>query len=312
MKGTLASAVAAATLATPALAQEAPLVMTPSSNWTADFGEHSCALRREFAADGKTMFLELARYAPTVTMEVTLASDTLAVSEDEPRIGFTPVEEPQAPDFFERVSTTAGYAGVIVTRSLAPDEDVPLPEQRAAALRNTQATSGLRVEDAFAQDVLLETGPLTDVMAVMDACTTDLATYWGVDAEAQNTMSQAAQWDWDDRWLDRYFEQARALEDAHNLSVLRSQLLVDANGRVSRCVAYQLPANISADNPVCALLMDEARFEAARDAEGNAIASLLHFDVVRIDQFFMNERLREPGGRDSVRYPPRDISDAIQ
>ena len=62
-------------------------------------------------------------------------------------------------------------------------------------------------------------------------------------------------------------------------------LLVDTQGRVSTCTVSQASGNAALDARVCRLLQSRARFDAARDAGGNAV------------QAYFRKRIRFAAGR---------------
>jgi|GEM_PF-2774544 len=284
----------AALLAAPAHAQDAPLDMQPSTSWTADFGDYYCALRREFAAGDATMFLEFARLAPGDEVRITLVSDTMAPSEEEPVIAFQPGDQAVQFDLFEQVRSDAGFGGYIVSDMLPSD----LATQ----------VSALSVSKGFAAPLVLATGPLEEAMEVMQTCTDGLVESWGLDAETQRTLGRQVGIDWDAYWVDDYFERAEEMAAERGLGVLRSQLLIDSDGRVTRCYAYQLPAAEREANPVCAYLTESARFRPARNALGRPTDSYLHLDVARAGarEYFREQGVR--GDQTGVRFPPNDRS----
>ena len=71
---------AAAACSTPGPAWAAdPPELAPSSNWTLDYAEDSCALRRMFGQDKNQAYLELRRFEPGMGLQVTFASNRMRI-----------------------------------------------------------------------------------------------------------------------------------------------------------------------------------------------------------------------------------------
>jgi hypothetical protein len=280
----------------PALGQDAPLDMQPSSAWTADFGENSCSLRRQFAAGEKTMFFELAKLAPGDEARITIASNTLAMAAAEPVLTLQPGNQSLQFDMFEQVTTDAGFSGYIIA--------TPLPDETSPQL------SGIALSAGFEQPLVLQTGSLEQAMGVMRDCMDGLLEVWGLDAAEQRSLSREAGFDWQDGWVDGYLSQAEAIAEEYGLGVFRAQLLLDSNGSLSSCYAYQLPEGERRENAVCDYLNENALFEAALNADGNPVASYLHLNIARAggDRAYLQQPTSRSDQR-GIRYPPRDIED---
>lgn len=296
MRTLIASLALVGSTAAPAFGQEVPLDMQPSSAWTADFGENSCALRRQFAAGALTMFFELAKLAPGDEARITIASNSLDMAETEPVLTLQPGDEGLHFDMFEQVTTDGGFSGYIIS--------TPLPAQASTQL------SGIAVSDGFAQPLVLQTGSLEQAMGVMRDCMDGLLEVWGLDPQEQRNLSREAGFDWQDSWVDGYFSEAENIAEDHGLGVFRAQLLLDGNGSLSSCYAYQLPEGERRENAVCDYLNENARFEAALNGDGNPVASYLHLNIARAggDRGYLQQPTSRSDQR-GIRYPPRDIRD---
>tara|TARA_B100000678_G_scaffold34429_2_gene25262 strand:+ start:1034 stop:1459 length:426 start_codon:yes stop_codon:yes gene_type:complete len=77
------------------------------------------------------------------------------------------------------------------------------------------------------------------------------------------------------RWKRQIARDFPSLQRFYGLPEMRLGLIVDARGAVTSCAALPLDKGSAAKGQsLCALIVKHARFEPARDAEGNAVRSL--------------------------------------
>jgi hypothetical protein len=265
-----------AAFATPAAARpdEQPLLMTPSSDWTVDYAADSCALQRTFSGGTDTASLALRQLAPGDTFEITIGSDTLSRTRGAPRIRHRP-DEAWFDQTFPSFVVNGDWHGVRFTDSLRPGlmgagEAPPAWPSEARDARE-RAVVELTVGGSFERELTLQTGGMHAPMEAMRTCLRDLVTHWGLDADAQATLSRAVvpvrQIDW-----------ARQVVEAYPVDMLRqgrdgrvpTRIIVGTDGRPTSCKAFAEP---SFEQAACASMMRYARFEPALDAGGQPIAS---------------------------------------
>ena len=89
----------------------APVVLAPETNWTADFGDDHCALRRNFTGAPGTVFLELKVRAPGEAPERTVASRDIASRRRPPKSAFLPDDEVTEAALYTHTTTDQGWSG---------------------------------------------------------------------------------------------------------------------------------------------------------------------------------------------------------
>lgn len=259
-------------LSAPAQADEQALRLAPADNWTAEFADEFCALRRSFGNGEHSVFFELKQFVPGRGMEITIASQTLERRDHTFRVAFLPGET-ENPGVYRRVDTDDGWQGYIYPGRLEPHGVASLVRGSAQAQERDSTITGYAVENGFSEDFVLETGPMHEVAAVLDQCTDDLVAGWGLDPEQQRNLSQTVRIGTPASWLRDYLSRAERIEREFGIGRLQLVLLVDAAGEVTRCSGIDLPEEVRQENRACEYLMDRRRFEPALDAEGHPVAS---------------------------------------
>jgi hypothetical protein len=273
--------------ATPAGAQASgqPLLMNPTSDWSVDYAEDSCALRRAFGSGEDSAVLELRQVGPGESYELTIGSDTLSPARGTPRIRYGADE-----DWFEPHAAFAlaadSWHGVRFGDSLRPvalkptsEAAPPWPDAERDA-RET-AVNQLTLAGSFERDLTLKLGRMHAPMEAMRTCTRELVTRWGLDPTVQDTLSRPVipirQLDWARRTMEAYpIEMIRQNKSAR----LPIRLMVGADGQPTSCVASKGVADPAFETAACAGAMRYARFDPAIDANGQPVASYFITTVV--------------------------------
>ena len=291
MKSVLAGLAALAVALTPNVAtaqDDHALRLAPSMPWSVDYGEQSCGARRTFGTDDHKIYLELRQYAPGGEFVTTLASDDFRRRSRANRMAVTylPDTEP-ARDLDPILIDTEGFGEGLMfnTTLLNADQRARLvalgegadPSQVVNAEimdAREAAVEGIALDGLFTEDVVLDTGSLKPVMSVMRDCLDGLVTYWGFDPEQQRNLSEPVKPRGIEEWareLQRRYPGTQLRKGAQ--AYVRVRMNVDAAGGPTAC-AVQSDFNDTTFNTLaCNLLMEHARFEPARDAQGNAVAS---------------------------------------
>lgn len=270
------SGVLAAVVASTAAAQDA-LVLEPSGDWTLDYAEDSCALRRTFAQDGVGADLEILQQAPGAYFRVTVTSATLGLSRAKAKVRFEPDSRPQVPAYL--VSEQLGERqSVEFTDSL--QQNVFGASQPFVGWRDStrdqreKSITALSIEEGFDRNIALATGEMHEPMEALRVCMSDLYGSWGVDLEAHENLAEPLR----PQNGAQIARQVRHLvpddflrTDADLPAVVRT--VVGPDGRVKRChvALADWPEQVSAE--ICDLVTREARFFPARDRTRKPIAS---------------------------------------
>jgi len=286
----IARCAAIASCAAPAFAHAAdePLVLEPSTSWVLDYGDDSCALLRTFRAGEERVTLELRQFQPGDGLRIAIVSDTLARNRRVARTRFEPDEawlEHPAPLL---LSFGGGdkRQGVLYSDTLRRNMQKASGQPQApwtAAEREARegAITGLGLTGIFDRDVTLRTGAMTAPMNAMRACLDELITHWGLDAEAQRTLSRTASPIDLTLW-------SRRIQTSFPESMLRRglsgsvhiRLTVGADGKPTACAVQLEISHPSFEKAACRTAMNSARFEPALDAQGTPIASYFTTTVI--------------------------------
>lgn len=281
----VSAALASSALPNPAFAADGPLAMTPTSNWSVDYAEDSCALRRTFESGGDKMGLELRQLAPGDDFEVVLVSTTLSRTSAAPRARFEPDSGWFKP-LFHRLLDSQSSHGVGYTDSLRPNALKPFgetppawaPEERIA---REQAVTALTVGGSFEREITLQTGSMHQPLAALRKCMDDLVTQWGLDPQVQATLSRAAQpvdqMGWARRIMQNY---PRDMLRANKSARVPIRVIVGADGKPASCAASMRQAEPSFEQAACAATIEYARFVPALDASGTPVPSIFATTVV--------------------------------
>ncbi len=290
---------AASVLASPASlrADEASILLPPTSAWNADYAEDSCALRRTFGNGDQNAYLELRQFAPDTETQVIVSSDQQRLRTRRLGLTFVPDSEAILPTNVMQVEVGEFGKGFISTIVLLPAE---LREPVAASqyqqslgyrgqwsdeerdAREAEIT-GLAVTHGFRRDFTLQTGPMHQPMEVMRHCLDELLNHWGIDVEAHRSLLRPVQPVEMERWSRRVTERyPRHLAKTGEQAVVRIRLNVSATGSPTDC-AVQIPMSDTDFNELaCSLLLEHARFEPAIDGNGDPIASYWLTSIIYI------------------------------
>ncbi len=304
-KVALAFAASAMALAMPAQAQsEAPQVFERTGNWTADFGEDYCRLLRTFRSGDDEITLAFERIQPGPMMRMLIIGDSFRPYRGADRVGyrFEPREEAPPSDLStefassrtpdgERLTILSSislaeapqFTQVFQQRSNAGDQttDAALPAQgepprfpaydpqaeqaRASAIRS------LVFEEGLSRPIRFDTGNMGDVMGVLQTCTSDLVSSWGVDAERHANLQRGAFPEPGPIIANNTipFDQFARLTGNYN----QVRVMVSEEGEPTSCHIHFPTLEEGVNQRVCEQVMENAEFQPALDAEGQPIAS---------------------------------------
>ncbi|QYU69666.1 hypothetical protein J4558_05890 [Leptolyngbya sp. 15MV] len=192
---------AAALFVSPAAAQDATLVLQPSTNWQLDYADDSCRLARQFGEGEDRVAFYIERYQPGDSFFLLVAGKPLRARNPHAKgvIRF-------GPDGAEATHWQTGQLGefdpaLLVNsmwvRYIPRDPDAPRAKLPIDAVRNSldpateAAITWLEVKRGSDRVVRLALGSMGEPLAAMRSCTDDLLKHWGVDIEAHRSLSRA-------------------------------------------------------------------------------------------------------------------------
>lgn len=262
-----------------ARAADPPLAMTPTSNWTVDYAEDSCALRRTFEGGADKMGLELRQFAPGDHLEIVLMSPTLPRTRSAPQARFEPDSGWSEPPY-QRFLDGEGKQGVsypdsLRSSALKSNEEEPSAWAPAERDAREQAVAALTVRRAFKREFTLQTGSMHAPMVALRKCMDELVTHWGLDPKVLSALSRVAEpidpMAWARRAMMNYpTDMLRANKGAR----VPIRVIVGADGKPLSCAANKGYAEPRFEQAACGVTMQYARFKPALDADGTPVPSL--------------------------------------
>jgi hypothetical protein len=261
-----------------------PLRLAPSSKWHVNYAEDSCRLARSFGVGKEEVTLVLDRFRPGPEVRMTLVGSPVNVRSDVRRIilRFGP-NDAEFEKGFAPGTLDNGKAAIVVGGNLwitgyntteAALEDVgepSRPEPVDPALYSAIRFLELRI--AGKRPVVLETGPMLAAERELTACNDDLLRGWGIDAEADKTLSRRVTPSGNPgQWL-RSSDYPSRMKFLGYQGLVHFRLIVDDQGTPRSCHVQLSTRPKDFDDAVCNKIMVRARFEPALDAEGKPVSS---------------------------------------
>jgi Gram-negative bacterial TonB protein C-terminal len=283
-----------------------PLVLEPSSQWLADYGDDSCSLRRMFGTGDQQVRLELQSYETRIGFDLVLAGRPFAKRKAE-----YPVKIAFGPDDFGTFENTANvaetwagtpvlFAGavtispkwfnpapILIAPSNPPNRPKPVvklpikpvdpeaaswqPPSQAAIEDGEKRATVLSVRQAGQTNVTLKTGSMAAPLRILRHCTDTLARSWGIDPEVQKNLTVRPEPEnYPGDWVTSSDYPTSMLRNGES-AFLRFVVLVKADGKIEGCRVVSGSGDKTFSETTCELLRRRARFTPARDAKGQAV-----------------------------------------
>lgn len=263
----------------PAAAKD--LALEPSSPWVMDYAADSCALRRMFGTGEKRVQMELRRFAPGSSVLVSVSTNATPPTHQAFQFRFEPQKKWR--DAGGVYADFDDFKGVIFDDDLAPEgPDIDSSDKYSEASGHEQARRndddaaagilGLDVRRAFGQAVILHSGSLSAPWAAMDKCLDELVTHWGVDAQAQKTLTRHA-WPTNLRTIGRMMDYPPKMLAKGMPGVVNVRLAIDEKGDITGCFIQMPLSDPAFEKSTCADLEHSLDFQPALDKDGHPIKS---------------------------------------
>lgn len=277
----LALAALPALIPAPALAE--PVVLKPDSPWNVDFAEDKCRLTRTFGGGANRHFLAFQQYWPAKDAGLTIAGPAFEKFRSLQRtdVHFFAAQKPLRTTPFR--GSVGDYGSGVIYSSIRiaggePDAVNEVDESVAGGIPQLDPVEGDRVEfvdlKQGGREVRLETGPLGDAFKVLNQCTLDLLRDWGLDPEQHLTATSLP------RWINQAALTRKIVADYPSgafsqgeQAIMRMRVIVAEDGSVESCTILKATDTERLESPACRV-MQGARFEPARDAQGRPFRSL--------------------------------------
>ncbi|WP_197273774.1 energy transducer TonB [Porphyrobacter sp. AAP60] len=286
MRRTILALAALAITATPAFGAE-PVVVQPSSAWNLDYADDKCMLTRLFGDGDSTHFLAFQQYWPAREAGVTVAGPSFSRFRSLARteVRFFDGHQPFRTTPF--TGSVGGFGTGVIFSNLRPGSGEPeankLGETGQPGLPQLDVNFGQQMQFVELQQggrtVRLQTGAMDEAFKALNQCTLDLLGEWGLDPERHLTAQSKARWLNEEalvrKILSSYPRDALAQGEQ---AIMRMRVIVTAEGAVESCTLIKATNTIRLESSVCDV-MQRARFEPARDANGQPFRSLFATSV---------------------------------
>lgn len=274
--GFLAHSVAAQELPGALAMSEKAERLAPQTAWNLEYGEARCRLARWFGEEARPHLLIMEQAGPRRQFTLTIAGPQMRSFQrtDSFWLGMERDEPVEEINFFGRSELDGvGDAIVIGSHDIGP-----------TLKRGTVRAAGIDLDEAASIDRLVirngrrivsfETGNMGEVFAALNQCTDALLIRWGLDPMQHRAYVPAHLLDRDElkgRIEARYPRPALSRREE---AIVSFTVIVEVDGSVSQCMVDNATPAENLESPACQE-MATARFEPARDAEGQPMRSYM-------------------------------------
>jgi hypothetical protein len=238
-------------------------------------------LRRLFGEPGQQVLLEFRRFSPSTDMQVSVTSDGIRRGISSPKYRFGPNGEWKVGRNPLRMGIGKEFEGFTFGGSILPEPEKPNDEEEtepsfdsADAALLTQAftaASDFSVSGGFRRGITLKTGRLLAPHRAMEKCLDELLTHWGIDAQAQKSLTRNATPVNANR-VARNVGYPPSMLMTNEPGLIRVRLAITEAGTVRSCHVQLDISNPAFERSACSDLKD-AKFHPALDKDGRPIAS---------------------------------------
>jgi hypothetical protein len=308
MKGMLSWVAAAAMIVGSAAQAQEETVFKPASSWTADYGDDYCRLIRDFTDGTRTIGLALERLQPGADVRLIVVGEGMRPFRGADQIAYQFLPSGTSGKArYVRSDTADGKQFVSfdpVTLAPRPPLTPPQPGtppapppvySRADEQATARAITGFLLTEGLLAPVRVETGSLGAAIGALQTCADDLLTVWGLDAEKHKTMTAAAVLNPNPDGVLPQGTLPRGEFEKLAGGANQVRLLIGADGKVTACTIYAPSLSQTLNEKICTLAKQRAAFQPAKDAAGQAMASVWMGSPMFLGPPFPGGR--GPGGR---------------
>lgn len=280
------TAIAIAGAAMPAMGRESgPVELHPIVPWHLNVGTERCLLSRAFGRKDKPTILQIRRFTPfdTMSLQISVFSRQYPIDDATPRVRLNPDKTYKQIDMPLFVHLGDGLKGVMFNLFELPlsrgkdaaaatrrDKRIPVAERDA----REKAIKSLYVGKMFNHDLVLDLPNFHLAMQALRDCADTLPNNWGIDTQANSHLSRRVKPKNLQSWVEKV-EQAypsTAIRENQQAEIFL-RLMVSPEGLPTDCVAQMEVGIHDFASTACAILMKNARFEPALNANGKPVKS---------------------------------------
>jgi hypothetical protein len=266
-------------LVVPAAQAQDGAVFRPAGGWIADYGEDYCRLVRTFNNGKDEVSLAFERTQPGAPVRLIMVGDGIKTFRGADQIGyaFTPGGN-SAKSRYVRSETPEkkqylNFEPVTLAPFTFTPGAPPPPYNREAEQEAARGITGLALTEGLTDPVRFDIGPLRAPIAALQACADDLLQVWGLDPAKHKTLTAPAipipaPGGVLPQGTIPFGEFGKLGGGANQVRVI-----VSAEGKPTSCTIYSPSLSQALNQRICALVMEKATFQPAKDADGQAMAS---------------------------------------
>lgn len=274
--------------APPAHADEAATVLLePTTPWQLEYAEDRCRLSRVFGEGDRRTIFWLEQTGPSSTFQWSVAGEAIDQLRSTRGVsaafgpGFDPFEiDAGKSRKYPKQTLRLAEFGVVLQSfgygrfSSGNPDPVADGSKAVPRMHRLDPARGARIEylqlSRKDRAVTLATGGFAEVFEAMNACAADLYRVWGVEPGIEDKVVNGAVFKNQGsvaRMVQKNYP--RAAEGRGEEAVMGLKILVGVDGRVEKCITIKKTKAENFDESACEIFKEHARFEPARDAEGN-------------------------------------------
>ena len=267
-------------IANPAAAEDA--IYTPSGAWVVDYGDEQCRVGRQFVSGDQSLFLNFGRVESDDKFRFQVIGDLPFLRSQNGKVNVQFLPDGTVSDTVYYVGKRNDGQSVLITSSpLTPFRFHESPpeffEARAGRARlkmeKRDTLNGLTITIKGQDPMVFQTGPMGQVLTVLEDCTDGLAEFWGFDGATEKSLTRRAEPENDiGNWIQPRDYPKLQLRDGQ-VAVVDFRLNIDANGAVSDCVTSNAVGDQKFSDTVCAVVKERAKFTPALDKDGQPVHS---------------------------------------
>lgn len=269
-------------------AESGTATLKPSSYWQMDYGTDRCRMVRTFGEGDDRTLLMLEQHRPSDTFRWYVAGKPFAKLEARNAVtaqfgpGFGKHEHTSS-QVIELDGYGRGFRGWQYSQGNTYRSE-PSPDRSQGGMPKLDVAQGAAIDwIEFSHEdrsIRLQTGNLENAFAALNQCVSDLVVTWGLDPAQQETivkpphvkgMEEVA------RRIVRHYP--GVLERWSVEGDIAVRVMVSPAGRAVDCHIVKVVSDEDFGAQVCREFLRNARYEPARDAEGNAVASYLFTNI---------------------------------
>ena len=271
----LGAAIAAAFAAAPVVAQS-------SSDWQYGESAESCRAHRSYGEGENAIALLLRTFGPGSAVELSVAGAQVPRDPNKVRM----VELGWNGEGFDdtQVGVLGSVGGIPSVTFLTAHRAVAAfafffseTAVVVSPLDPSAESMQLRVVGNAPRE--LRMGSLEEPLRRLAECEAGLMEKWGWGREYYQRVTTPPEMRDPDRWFYKAIVYPAVANIARVSSFLELRLRVDAEGRVAECVVQSSPGNSQFGSKNCTGLRRAARFDPARDAQGQAVESYVQMSI---------------------------------